>query len=468
MGRGSVRQFGKERVLKTEISSGLAVRPSNATCCVSFTAHNGLTLPVLCHSITLNLDFQVMELEDGRNFQDDTVIVHEGYDPAYEWPGDQSNDDDGQLDGKEYSPQASSKSAHGRPVFRFVALRSSILPAKQKVAILDSYFEVQIGRDTAILGSATPRIRLKELEVSKLHATAYWDGARKEWNVVDMGSKHGTWLLHAGTQVGADASSSHFDLGVRLSPPRAASIPRQLRHSDHLSIGGTTLEVHIHEDQRPCHDCTISDNETEIPLFPAPKSSAVKRTRDTAGLDSDRLSCFRTDRDPKKALNMLKRSLLTRHDVPKDRSNSMVTNKKSDEYVDRAAIRRFLRPASGPDAPGIRITSPIPSNALCPTSSQSSKPCVSVTVSQPPTPLPTSNIGHRLLIKQGWTPGNALGMSDPLDDRVGLVEPLEVKSSQNREGLGIKSSAAVSALDLSGSGMAWKEREKMKRFAALS
>ena len=413
-----------------------------------------------------------MEPEDGQNLQEDTVIANEGYDPAYEWPGDQSNDDDGQLDGKEYSPQGASpvpsKSAHGRPVFRFVVLRSSILPAKQKVAILDSYFEVQIGRDTAILGSATPRIRLKELEVSKFHATAYWDGARKEWNVVDMGSKHGTWLLHAGTQVGADASSNDFKLGVRLSPPRAASIPRQLRHSDHLSIGGTTLVVHIHGDQRPCHDCTISDNETEIPLFPPSKKSAVKRTRDIAGLDSDGLSCSKTDRDPKKALNMLKRSLLTRHDAPKDGSNSTVTNKKSDEYIDRAALRRFLRPASGPDAPGIRITSPIPSNVLCPPSPQSSTPCVSVTVSQPPTPLPTSNIGHRLLMKQGWTPGDALGVSDPLDDRVGLVEPLEVKSSQNRAGLGIKSSpAAVSVPDLSGTGMTWKEREKMKRFAAL-
>ena len=412
-----------------------------------------------------------MEPEDGQIFQDDSVITNDGYDPAYEWPGDQSNDDDGQLlvDGNGYSPQASpvsSKLAHGRPVFRFVALRSSILPAKQKVAILDSYFEVQIGRDIAILGSVTPRIRLKELEVSKLHATAYWDGARKEWNVVDMGSKHGTWLLHAGTQVGvADTSSNDFHPGVRLSPPRAASIPRQLRHSDHLSIGGTTLVVHIHEDQRPCHDCTISDNETEIPLFPPSKKSAVKRTRDTAGLDSDGLS--KTDRNPKKALNMLKRSLLTRHDVPEDGSNSTATNKKSDEYVDRAALRRFLRPDSGPDAPGIRIASPIPSNALCIPSSQSSTPCVSVTVSQPPTPLPTSNIGHRLLMKQGWTPGNALGISDPLDDRVGLVEPLEVKSSQNRAGLGIKSSAAVSEPDLSGSRMTWKEREKMKRFAAL-
>ena len=409
-----------------------------------------------------------MKPEDNQKFQDNMVISNEGYDPAYEWPGDQSNDEDGQLDGKEYLSQASpgsSKSAHGRPVFRFVTLRSSILPSKQKVAILDSYFEAQIGRDAAILGSATPRIRLKELEVSKLHATVYWDGARKEWNVVDMGSKHGTWLLHAGAQVGADASSSNIKLGVRLSPPRAASIPHQLRHSDHLSIGGTTLVVHIHEDQRPCHDCTISDNGTEIPLFPLPKNIAVKRKRDTAGLDSDASSYSRTD--PKKALTKLKRSLLTRHDVFKYGSNSTVTNEKSNEYVDRAALRRFLRPASGPDAPGIRITSTIPSNAQCPPSSQNSTPCITTTVSQPSVPLPTSNIGHRLLIKQGWTPGDALGVSDPLDDRVGLVEPLEVKSSHDRAGLGIKSTPAVSSPDLSGSGMTWKEREKMKRFAAL-
>ncbi|KAF8807017.1 hypothetical protein BYT27DRAFT_7233720 [Phlegmacium glaucopus] len=410
-----------------------------------------------------------MEPEEGQILQDDIVVSNEGYDPAYEWPGDQPNDHDGQLDGREYTeaPPVSSKGVHGRPVLRFVALHSSILPPKQKVAIVDSYFEVQIGRDAAISGSVTPRIRLKELEVSKLHATAYWDGARKEWNVVDMGSKHGTWLLHAGAQAVADTSLGDFKLGVRLSPPRVASIPRQLRHSDHLSIGGTTLVVHIHEDQRPCHDCTISHNGAEIPLFPLPKNSAVKRTRDTAGLDSDASFCSRPDRDPKKALTMLKRSLLTRHDVPRRGSSSTVTLEKSNEYVDRSALRRFLRPDSRPDAPGILITSPIPSNAPCPTSSQDSAPSESMTVSQPPTPLPTSNIGHRLLMKQGWTPGNALGVSDSLDDRVGLVEPLEVKSSQNRAGLGIKPAAAVSAPDLSGAGMSWKEREKMKRFAAL-
>lgn len=393
-----------------------------------------------------------MESEDGLN------DIDEGYDPAYEWPGDQS-------DGREYS---STQLTHGRPVFRFVVLRSSILPSKQKVAVLDSYSEVQIGRDAAVLGSVTPRIRLKELEVSKLHATAYWDGARKEWNVVDMGSKHGTWLLHPGAQAAPDVSSGVFNLGVRLSPPRAASIPRQLRHSDHLSIGGTTLVIHIHENQRPCYDCTISDGGTEIPLFPPPKNSAVKRTRDTAGLDSDASLCPRTDRDPKKALTMLKRSLLTRHDAPKHGSNSTVTNEKSNEYVDRAALRRFLHPASGPDAPGISIASTISSSPLCPASSQDSVPCVSVTVSQPPTPLSTSNIGHRLLMKQGWTPGDALGISDPLDDQIKLVEPLEVKSSQNRAGLGIRSTAAtVSTPDLSSSGMIWKEREKMKRFAAF-
>ena len=401
-----------------------------------------------------------MEPEDGQILQDDL----EGYDPAYEWPGDQSNGDDGQLDGREYSPasSASSKLAHGRPVFRFVALHSSILPSKHKIAILDSYSEVQIGRDAVISGSVIPRIRLKELEVSKLHATVYWDGARKEWNVVDMGSKHGTWLLHDRAQ--PIASSEGMNLGVRLSPPRVASIPRQLRHSDHLSIGGTTLVVHIHEDQRPCQDCTTFDSETEIPLFPSLKKSAVKRTRDTAGLDSDASFCSRTDRDPKKALTMLKRSLLTRHDVLKCGSNSTVTLDKSNEYVDRAALRRFLRPDTGSDAPGIPLASPIPSNLPCPSPSQDSTSCA---VSQPPTPLPTSNIGHRLLMKQGWTPGDALGISDPLGDRVGLVEPLEAKSSQSRAGLGIKPPAAVSAPDLSGAGMTWKEREKMKRFAAL-
>ncbi|KAF8962772.1 hypothetical protein BDZ97DRAFT_1823970 [Flammula alnicola] len=380
--------------------------------------------------------------EEGQILQDDLAVPGQYHDPAYEWPGD------GQAQ-EIKSSDSSRKLKPGHPVFRFVVLRSSILPAKQKTAVIDAYVEVQIGRDTQPEGSTMPRIRLKEMEVSKVHATAYWDGARKEWNVVDMGSMHGTYM--------------------NPGPSRAASIPRRLRHSDQLTIGSTTFEVHIHDNQRPCQRCTIFGHD-EIPLFPSPNRTAMKRTRAAAGIDSDATSIpLSIDRDPKKALTMLKRSLLTRHDVPKrgSGSGSPVPVENPNEYVDRAARRRLLHPASRPDTPGVSNPSPTIMPMSGPSFLAIEEP-LPKPVSQPPTPLPSTNVGHRLLMQQGWAPGTALGAPlDPSDDRVGLIDPLEVKSSQHRAGLGMKQ-PTLPQPEASASGLSWKEREKFKRFGTLT
>ncbi|KAJ3515493.1 hypothetical protein NLJ89_g1727 [Agrocybe chaxingu] len=399
-------------------------------------------------------------LEEGQILQDDSV--HGGYyDPAFEWPGDEVNT-------LYPGPQESSTSVQGlrpgHPAFRLVVWRSSILPAKHKVAVLDGYAEAQLGRDLQPEGSGTPRIRLKEMEVSKLHATMYWDGARKEWNVVDMGSKHGTFL-HPGP-----VSPDSDGLGTRLSPSRTASVPRRLRHSDHLSIGGTTFVVHIHEDQRPCEHCTLFGEEG-IPLFPTPKGA--KRTRDSAALDSDSSGSSRTssiaERDPKKALTMLKRSLLTRHDSPKSGSSSGAAVETSNEYVDRAARRRLLHTStrpSTPQSPALSSVSVVPAGSPFITEQPSAKPVLS----QPPAPLPSSNIGHRLLMQQGWAPGSALGISTPQElsdgQRINLVDPLEVAPNQHRAGLGMKPISAHGAEHLH-LGADWKERGKLRRFASL-
>nr|KAF9074881.1 RNA dependent RNA polymerase-domain-containing protein [Rhodocollybia butyracea] len=53
--------------------------------------------------------------------------------------------------------------------------------------------------------------------------------------------------------------------------------------------------------------------------------------------------------------------------------------------------------------------------------------------SQPAAPVPTSNIGHKLLVKQGWNPGTGLGVAGE-----GRVEPLQPKVNHRRSGLGLK------------------------------
>ncbi|TFK40298.1 hypothetical protein BDQ12DRAFT_491364 [Crucibulum laeve] len=393
----------------------------------------------------------------------------EVYDPAYEWPGESSATEheepyDYYVD--DSSRNTPNKITGNQPVFRLVVRHSSILSLKQKIAVVDAYPEVQFGRDLLPVGSVTPRIRLKEMEVSKLHATAYWDGARKEWGVVDMGSMHGTFLR-------SGPATSGEDLGLRLSPSRVASIPRRLHYMDRLTIGGTTFIIHIHDSQLPCKECSpLVGN--EIPLFPTQKTSksvAAKRTREVAGFDVDSSTSTvytpKADRDPKRALTLLKRDLLTRLDAPARNTPSPTPSQNSASYVDRAARRRALIPASHPDAPGVSPSIPIRFEPSSPRTVQESTPRP-VAVSQPPTPLSAANIGHRLLMKQGWAPGTALGNAeDASDDRTALFEPLEISSLQRRAGLGSKK--AVNALPSPEimSGANWKEREKHRRFDDL-
>ncbi|KAI6042980.1 hypothetical protein EDC04DRAFT_3058011 [Pisolithus marmoratus] len=339
------------------------------------------------------------------------------YDPAYEWPGD----------GERTTVTAWSS-------LRLLVLQSSILHKHLRVAVLDAYGEAQIGRDHAPVGSAVPRIRLKEMEVSKLHATAYWDKKRREWAVVDMGSKHGTFL-QSGRQLDLEP--------VRLSPPRVASIPRPLCHLDRLIIGSTTFLCHIHEDRKPCVEC-MSDGQGDVPLFTVPKDNspiAGKRTSESAGLEQRQTMGER--RDPKRALTTLKRALLSRHHEPSDSSLPSSTRPNA-TYVDRSARRRAMYPGSQYDSPGVqspRGDSPgisKPSLELAQLSVPHATPS-HAEAPQSPGPLSDNNIGRKLLLKQGWQPGQTLGSSTGGDSEngSGLVVPLEVTPLPPRAGLGM-------------------------------
>lgn len=387
--------------------------------------------------------------------QGQSTVTGESYSTELEWPGDDVIYSSPSLETE--LPDFSKTLRSGQPVFRLLALHSSILPKKQRVVVIDAYPEVQIGRDVQPEGSSTPRIRLKEMEVSKFHATAFWDGARKEWNLVDMGSMHGTYIRSG------PAPANSNDSGTRLSQARAASLPRRLRHADQLTIGGTVFEVHIHDNQRPCQRCTTSEL-GEIPLFPSSRTSALKRTRDAAEIDPGPSRTSEVDRNPKRALNTLKRSLLTRHDATTSSTpSSSVSVEKQPGYIDRAARRRLLHPASRPDTPGISTAHPlISSQIISPGLDVEHMPATTI-VSAPPTPLPSTNIGHRLLMQQGWSPGNALGALDPSGDRVALINPLEVKHSENRAGLGMKQRDAADTEDPT-TRLNWKDKEKFKRF----
>ncbi|KAJ8507282.1 hypothetical protein ONZ45_g10329 [Pleurotus djamor] len=353
---------------------------------------------------------------------------------------------------------------------RFVVIRSAILPPKHRIVMADGFSELQFGRDIGPTGTSVPRVRLKEMEVSKLHASVYWDGARQEWGVVDMGSKHGTFVK---VPDGETCDSPDVqDTGIRISPPRVASLPRVLGHMHELTIGSTTFLVHIHKNGIPCEHCSPGKDE-EIPLFATPKGPhSLKRSRTVADLDSLSNQSSAKSKNPREALSMLKRSLLTRHDAEAPRSSSTQPSSasgpsSSKPYVDRSARRRALHATSSVDAPGTSIVKTLLPNqagkvqasfiASEPVTPRSSTP----EIQPPPAPLSTTNVGYRLLMGQGWEPGTTLGIlqdSEPSEGRTALVEPLQLASTTNRAGLGAQTTPDLPQ------GTVNRERDKLRRW----
>ncbi|EJD06425.1 uncharacterized protein FOMMEDRAFT_76684, partial [Fomitiporia mediterranea MF3/22] len=250
---------------------------------------------------------------------DSRIYASADYNPSLEWPVSE-------IDSEYNAPIGNQTSdSHHQTCFRLVAKSSAVLARKRRVAVLDAYDEAQIGRDVST-SEDVPRIRLKDMEVSKLHATLFWDRGHKEWAIVDMGSKHGTFVksesrktlpaptgqFHMQTaaddSLGLDTNTITLDpMFTRLSPPRQASVPRTLHNSDELSIGRTTFVVHVHPAGIPCDECR-SDGEFDIPLFSVTGSTRTqKQSAEVAG-DTPRAS-----RDAKSAINLLKRALLSRH-----------------------------------------------------------------------------------------------------------------------------------------------------------
>ncbi|THH06543.1 hypothetical protein EW146_g9582 [Bondarzewia mesenterica] len=377
------------------------------------------------------------------------ILPASGYDPTYEWPGEETP-----------LPQIQ-PSASSRVPLRLVVQNSSILARKLRLAIIDGYSEVQFGRDVAQPGTETPRIRLKEMEVSKLHATAFWDAGRKEWALVDMGSMHGTFVKSQSTSSGgtAMAAAPHNGVGevdrrgIRLSMPRVASVPRRLKHLDRVTIGSTTFVAHLHENRLPCVECSASAEEVgdEIPLFDLKTKQreevrlTKKRKREANFVEEERTA---GGRDVKKALTSLKRDLLSRSGYVSPSASQQPTEGtvlNSARYVDRSARRRALHSSSAPDSPGLPST---PTTSIMTPLRQKDNDTMSAPVTPrptPPAPLTETNVGHKLLAKQGWQPGTALGLldADSDDARRRLVEPLEVSALAPRAGLGMAGQPSV-------------------------
>ncbi|PIL29788.1 hypothetical protein GSI_07994 [Ganoderma sinense ZZ0214-1] len=392
------------------------------------------------------------------------------YSPAIEWPAAGSGDTESTPELLPYDDTTVHEPTANTPApsvsLRLLVQQTTILRKNQKIALLDGYLQTEIGRDIAAPGSDIPRIRLKEMEVSKLHATIYWDQDRTQWSIVDMGSKHGTFIQSSAAPPPGTSSASGLDeKGSRLSAPRVASMPRALHHMDRLTIGRTTFTVHIHEGRTPCAACSPQGGE-EIPLFlhravgtagaVAGSNSSNKRKLDDVSPANTSDPTATRGRDPRKALAILKRTLLS----SKNPAPAPPGSGSRSQYVDRSARRRALHP-------DMHSAATMPGSASADRSTVSLSTAPSPSASAPTTPPPPSgplsatNIGHRLLLKQGWQPGTALGEGS--GDSEGLVAPLDPPSTVGRAGIGVPARLG-SGIPTVMHGGDWRDAGKRRRW----
>lgn len=323
-----------------------------------------------------------------------------------EWPGnDEAQPNPSSSQSLSDPPPSRATAARNSRFLRLTVLSSTVL-SRRGIALIDSFDEVSIGRDRC----ATPRLRLKELAVSKYHASIYWDSQTSLWSLVDMGSTHGTHLISPDSP-NAQASGSISSQGytpsqsTRLSPPKTASLPRTLSHLQHIVIGGTTLVVHMHANQLPCDACAITGN--NLIDLDAPIAKPETATNRESGAAT-------------KSLRVLKRNLLSRPSYAHERTRPDLT---SETYIDRAELRRQRFPGwRDPKPPGdtqIRARDPRPAAGKAPDLNTA-------------TPISLDNVGHKLLMKKGWTPGSALGSQPGAS-----AEPIVPQATANRRGLGM-------------------------------
>ena len=89
-------------------------------------------------------------------------------------------------------------------------------------------------------------IKIPELLISKNHAEISYNKRRKHFMIKDLGSRNGTLLNQE-----------------RLSEPKETSPPFTLSHQHTLTLGTTSLSIHIHAGWEVCEGCLCDSTHKE-------------------------------------------------------------------------------------------------------------------------------------------------------------------------------------------------------------
>jgi len=226
-----------------------------------------------------------------------------------------------------------------------------------------------LGRDRTF----EPSLRLKEMEVSKTHATIFWraDGEHTTchgWHIVDNASTHGTFISAPDAHPRA---ASH-----RLSKARKASLPYKLNHLDIIKVASAddpviSFQVHLHPRfPSSCQSCALFPDESNRMSLEAQQVAPVETPKNAEARDEERYAMspadVKVERERKRKMEMAK---LKTHffgdegdsSSKKQKRPGSVYQQTGDEedtsrrvpnpYLDRAKLRRQTHGPSAPAAP---------------------------------------------------------------------------------------------------------------------
>ncbi|KAK0161126.1 hypothetical protein PV327_009638 [Microctonus hyperodae] len=156
------------------------------------------------------------------------------------------------------------------PCMRIIVKETNLAQLKIGSLFFIAYTGGSIGRegDHAVL--------IPDINISKHHARFQYEEQKKQYEIVDLGSRNGTILN-----------------GKRLSVAKQESEPYQITHGSIVQVGNTKLLCHIHSGYETCGHCEPgliqqnSNNDENVLSIKKQHHSELKRLKNKFGLEKN-------------------------------------------------------------------------------------------------------------------------------------------------------------------------------------
>ncbi|KMR04573.1 angiogenic factor with g patch and fha domains 1 [Lasius niger] len=133
---------------------------------------------------------------------------------------------------KRYRRHALDLAKNYPPCMRIIVKETDLPKLKVGCLFLVTYIGGSLGRE------GDHSVLISDINVSKYHARFIYDETKKQYHIIDSGSRNGTFLN-----------------GKRLSVAKQESEAHEITHGSIIKIGGTKLLCHIHNGNETCGHC---------------------------------------------------------------------------------------------------------------------------------------------------------------------------------------------------------------------